>query len=268
MIREAVVAGRFYGGTEKALLSEIKECAKGLSKEKIKALGAVSPHAGFVYSGRVAAEVISKLETPDTFVILGPNHTGRGTPASMMTEGSWSTPLGEVEIDSELATEMLKGSSFLEKDTEAHAEEHSIEVQLPFLQYFHKNSKFVPVCIASGSVEDLIKMGGETALAIKKTGRSVCIIASSDMTHYEPQETAESKDKLAIEAILELDENKLFNVLRKEAVSMCGAAPVIAMLAAVKKLGAQKAKLVKYITSGDTSRDYEQVVGYAGLIIH
>ena len=268
MTREPVVAGRFYGGTEKALLSEIKECAKGISKEKVKALGAVLPHAGFVYSGKVAAEVMSRLETPDTFIIFGPNHTGRGTPASIMTEGSWSTPLGEVEIDSELALEMLKDSSFLEKDSKAHEEEHSIEVQLPFLQYFHKGFKFVPVCIASGRAEDLVNLGEETALAIRKSGKSICIIASSDMTHYEPQETAINKDKIAIDAILELDEKKLYNIVRKEAISMCGVAPVMVMLAAVKKLGAKKAELVKYITSGETSGDYEQVVGYAGLIIH
>ncbi len=267
MNRKPAVAGSFYSGTKKALQSEIMACARGLLLKPLRVLGAVSPHAGFVYSGSVAAQVLANIETPETFIILGPNHTGRGRPASIMTRGSWSTPLGEVEIDRELADTLLKNSSFLENDSEAHEAEHSIEVQLPFLQYFHKAVKFVPVCLGGASFEQLLTLGEETAGAVIKSGKKVCIIASSDMTHYEPQEIAEKKDKLAINAILELDEKKLYETVRANNISMCGAAPAVAMLAAAKKLGAKKAELVKYTTSGETSGDYEQVVGYAGIVI-
>jgi len=267
MLRKPVVAGSFYPASKAALSAEIKACSKGLKPGSVKALGVLSPHAGFVYSGSVAAAVLSRIETPDTFLIIGPNHTGRGTPASIMIDGAWATPFGEVPVDEELAGLLLKNSSFMEEDDIAHMGEHSIEVQLPFLQYFHENFKFVPVCISMGSTEDLLRLGEEAAEAVKRSGKKVCILASSDMTHYEEQETAKAKDKLAIDAILKLDGKLLAETVNLHDITMCGVAPAVAMLAATKKLGAKKAELIKYMTSGETSGDYKQVVGYAGMII-
>ena len=267
MFRKPVVSGRFYPGSKPALLSGIEKLARGFKPERQKVLGAVSPHAGYVYSGRTAAMTLSKIAPVDTFIILGPNHTGLGTEASIMTEGLWETPLGNVEIDSKTASAMLSACKYLEADELAHQSEHSIEVQLPFLQYFFKDFKIVPVCLAAGDTKVLEAIGKSAAAVVKRTGVSACIIASSDMTHYESAESAKRKDALAITKLLALDGRGLAETVRENDISMCGWAPAVAMLSAVKELGATKAELVKYSNSGEESGDFEQVVGYAGIII-
>ena len=227
----------------------------------------VSPHAGYVYSGPVAAAVMSRIQLKDTAIIIGPNHTGRGKPLSIMTEGSWSTPLGEVKIDSELGGRLLARSTYLPEDSAAHQFEHSLEVQVPFLQYFKSDIKIVPIVFsfATGSVYKQI--GKDIARVIKDLKREVVIIASSDMTHYEPQESAQRKDNQAIEAILELNEDKLLARIEELNITMCGYAPTVSLISAAKELGAREAELVRYQTSGDTTGDYSSVVGYAGIII-
>ncbi|GAJ21344.1 unnamed protein product, partial [marine sediment metagenome] len=199
--------------------------------------------------------------------IMGPNHTGRGRPLSIMTQGAWKTPLGEVEIDSELGKQILATSSHLEEDYVAHQYEHSIEVQLPFLQYFKKDIRFVPIILAYSSGATYKEIGKELAKAIKDLSKEVVIIASSDMTHYEPQESAQRKDNKAIEAILDLNEDELLKRVDELNISMCGYAPAVSLISAAKELGATGAELVKYQTSGDTTGDYSAVVGYAGIII-
>jgi len=266
MVRKPVVAGQFYPGSSLALKDEI---AKHISKEtkKEKALGLVMPHAGYPYSGPVAGQVISRVEITDTVIILGPNHTGRGEPYSLMSEGTWETPLGNVEIDTELANAILKNTSYLKDDTLAHAYEHSIEVQLPFLQYFKSDFKFVPISLSSYEGKTLKSIGQGLAQAIKDSNRDVMIIASSDMTHYESHEQAKMKDAAAIEAILKLDEDGLLRKVDELNISMCGWMPTVVMLSCCKQLGAKTARLVKYQTSGETTGDYTSVVGYAGIII-
>jgi len=266
MIRSPVVAGQFYPGSPDGLRRMI-ESMVDKKTEKIEAIGLVSPHAGYIYSGAVAAAVISRVKFKDTFVILGPNHTGRGKAFSIMSEGTWKTPLGDIEIDSELGKRILATSSCLEEDHLAHQFEHSLEVQVPFLQYFKPDVRIVPMVIGHASGALYKKIGSELANAVKESKKGIIILASSDMTHYEPHETARKKDSQAIEAILDLDEDELLRRVDEFDISMCGYAPVVSLISAAKELGAKKAELIKYQTSGDTSGDYGSVVGYAGIIV-
>ncbi len=266
VIRNPVVAGQFYPGSPGQLRSMIAEMVdEKAAKEEV--IGLVSPHAGYVYSGPVAGATISRIKFKDTFIIMGPNHTGYGKPFSIMTSGVWKTPLGSVEIDSALAERILAASRHIEEDFEAHRSEHSIEVQLPFLQYFKPDIKLVPIILAYASGDVYQEIGREIAKAIKELNRETVIIASSDMTHYESAESAREKDAQAIEAILALDEAELLKRVRELDITMCGYAPAVSLISAAKELGATGAELVKYQTSGDVSGDYSAVVGYAGVII-
>ncbi|MFH1848129.1 MAG: AmmeMemoRadiSam system protein B [Candidatus Omnitrophota bacterium] len=266
MMRRPAVAGTFYPSEPE----EIKEQIAGFSDkaaEKVDALGIISPHAGYIYSGAVAGSVYSRIKPKPVYVILGPNHTGHGKPFSIMSRGEWEMPQGSVSIDSALAGELVRNSGLLKDDDLAHEDEHSIEAQMPFLQYPGKPFTFVPIVISYAGLKQYQALGREIAGAILKTKKDVMIIASSDMTHYEAQDNAGRKDKAAIEAILSLDEKMLFETVENLRISMCGCAPVCAMLAAVKALGAESAELTGYRTSGDASGDYSSVVGYAGVII-
>ncbi|MDD5082900.1 MAG: AmmeMemoRadiSam system protein B [Dehalococcoidales bacterium] len=266
MIREPVVAGQFYPSSPSQLKAMI---ARMVDEKAVKeeVIGVVSPHAGYVYSGMVAGAVMSRVKFKDTFIIMGPNHTGRGSPLSIMTEGTWRTPLGDVEIDSELGKQILASSSHLKEDFLAHQYEHSIEVQLPFLQYFRKDIKIVPIVMAYATGDTYKEIGRELAQAVEKLDREVVIIASSDMSHYEPQDSAQSKDTQALEAIVALDEDRLLRRVQELNITMCGYAPAASLITAAKVLGASGAEIVKYRTSGDTTGDYSSVVGYAGVII-
>lgn len=266
MIRNPVVSGQFYPASPSLLEAQIKEFIdeKAVREEVI---GLVSPHAGYMYSGPVAGAVMSRIKFKDTFVILGPNHTGSGKPFSIMTEGIWKTPLGEVEIDSELGKQILARCRHLEEDHVAHLYEHSIEVQIPFLQYFKRDVKIVPIILSHSTGATYKEIGKGIAEAIKRSKKKAVIIASSDMTHYEPQQSASRKDAKAIEAILELNEDELLRRVEELNISMCGYAPTVSLISAAKELGARGAELVKYQTSGDITGDYAGVVGYAGIII-
>ncbi len=268
-LRNPAVAGQFYPAQLSELNSEISSYLD-IKAPKQNVLACVMPHAGYMYSGPVAGAVVSRINIPDKVVLLGPNHTGQGVAFSLMSQGAWKTPLGEVTIDSNLAEGILSGSDYLQEDSLAHLYEHSLEVELPFLQYCRKDFQIVPICFASADLKALRSIGLSLAETIKKMNirESTLIVASSDMTHYEPQKEVEKKDKLAIEAMLELDEDKLSQRIAEFGITMCGFAPVIAMLACVKSLGARKAELVKYQTSGAASGDFSSVVGYAGLIFY
>lgn len=266
MVRNPVVAGQFYPASP----SQLKTMIESLLDEKAKkedVIGLISPHAGYMYSGPVAGAVISRVKFKDTFIIMGPNHTGRGKPFSIMTQGVWSTPLGEVEIDTELAQKILSMSHFLQEDAAAHEYEHSIEVQIPFLQYFKPDIKIVPIIIAYANGDIYTEIGQALARAIQELSREAIILASSDMTHYESQETAREKDDAAIAAVLDLDETELVNRVNQLNISMCGYAPAVSLIVAARALGATVAELVRYQTSGDTTGDYSSVVGYAGILL-
>ncbi len=266
MVRRAVVAGQFYNGTAESLREQVRKYIDEKAKKE-EVMGVLAPHAGFMFSGQVAGAVYSHIIFPDTFVILGPNHTGAGHPSAIMTKGKWQTPLGEVEIDSDLASKILANSKSLREDERAHSYEHSIEVQLPFLQYLGKDFKFVPICLSHLDSEACRDIGKAIAQAIKEEKKKVVIVASSDLTHYEPQEEANRKDKVALDAVIKLDPEGLINRVEELRISMCGVIPTTIMLMASKELGATKGELVKYMTSGDVIGDYRQVVGYGGILV-
>jgi AmmeMemoRadiSam system protein B len=268
-VRRPTVAGQFYPQDTLQLKRQIEEfIKKDIVKKEV--IACVLPHAGYIYSGRVAAETIAHIKIKEKIILLGPNHTGLGASLGIMTEGKWQMPLGDILIDEELAKIFLKKCSDLEEDFLSHLYEHSIEVILPFLQYFKKDFKIVPITVMSNEKEVYKRLGIALAEVIKENNLKdkTLMIASSDMTHYESQVSAEKKDRLAIEAILELDEDKLLERVNRYNISMCGVAPVSIMLSYAKNLEAEKAELIKYQTSGDVSGDYSSVVGYAGIIVY
>ncbi len=275
MLRQPAVAGHFYKGTKEALKRQVEEFI--VSSEKVRAFGVLSPHAGLMYSGAVAGAVYSSIELPDTFVLIGPNHTGLGAPVSIMCEGRWETPLGAVEIDAQLARSILSRSPRMREDSLAHLREHSLEVQLPFIQYLKKSFKIVPIQMLDTRLETCLEVGRAVGEAIAECGteghsalpnsRPPLIVASSDMSHYERADSAKQKDFEAIRNILDLDPEGLYATVKNHGITMCGYGPAVVMLAACKVLGASEAKLVKYANSGEVSGDYEQVVGYAGIIV-
>jgi len=234
--------------------------------QKEKALAVVSPHAGFVYSGAVAGAVYSAVVLPKVFIILGPSHRGQRSIFGLMNEGIWKTPLGEVPLDSELAASLLRRSSLIRVDAEAHEEEHSLEVQLPFIQFLNPEFSLVPICVSPmADYAALEELGKSLAASVRDCGREVLIVASTDMSHYVSQEQARRKDFLAIERMLALDARGLFEIVREEDISMCGFQPATASILAAKELGARRADLIRYSNSGEVSGDFDQVVGYAGL---
>ncbi len=267
MTRKPCVAGQFYPGGREALRDTIAGLTDPSAVRK-KALAVVSPHAGYIYSGPVAGSVFSSTRLPGVFAILGPAHREIGSLFAIQLRGSWQTPLGESPVDEALASRIVSGCPLVEENDEAHIGEHSLEVQLPFIQYFRNDAAIVPICIShEARYAELESLGRAVAAAIREDGREVLIVASTDMSHYVSQKTAEKKDMLAIRKVLDLDPAGLFQTVTSERISMCGLQPTTAALVATVELGAAGAELVRYQTSGDTSGDYAQVVGYAGIRI-
>ena len=269
-VRFPAVAGRFYPSEPEVLSRELEQyLAPPLTPaDKIEnAIGCVVPHAGYIYSGHVAGAVYRKLPQRSSYIILGPNHFGRGAPLAITSRGTWATPLGEARIDTLLARELIHACHLLNEDAQAHAQEHSLEVQIPFLQHLYKAFSFVPIAIGAGGYAALELVGRGVAKAVSDSQNPVLIIASSDMNHYESDDVTRIKDGKAIEQILALDPVGLYEVVRREDISMCGYGPTVALLTAAKELGVRKAELVKYATSGDVSGDRELVVGYAGIAL-
>lgn len=266
ILRKPAVAGYFYMEDTNRLNAQIERYVEK-DIDRIKALGIVSPHAGIIYSGAVAGALYSRIILPDTIILIGPNHTGLGASVSVFPEGEWEMPHGSLGVDSSLATTIINNSKYATEDYNAHAGEHSLEVQLPFMQFFKKDFKIVPIVMMSTGIEVCRDLAHALVLAIREKERDVLIVASSDMTHYEPARSAEEKDKKAIEEILSLNPSGLHTVVREYGITMCGYAPAVTMLYATLELGAHRATLVKYMNSGDVSGDYERVVGYAGIIV-
>lgn len=268
-MRLPAVAGMFYEGTAPLLRSQIEACFAVNPPARAKALfiGAVVPHAGLMYSGHVAAALYAAVDLPRRWIILCPNHTGAGHYAAVSKAGSWRTPLGDVPIDEPLVAALMEKAPRLRKDDAAHAREHSLEVQLPFLQYLLGAFTFVPVCLGLPRYEICEEIGKAIAEAVGASGERIGILASSDLNHYEDQTTTMRKDQMAIDAVLERDPRRLWEVVEENGVSMCGYIPTTTMLIAANALGAARARLVKHATSGDVSGDYGRVVGYAALLI-
>lgn len=289
-IRNAVVAGQFYPGSEKTLQHQIEECflnARGygklpvVQKKKGTLKGIVVPHAGYVYSGAIASHAYGHLAEQgfaETFIILGPNHTGMGSGVSVMIDGVWKTPLGTVALDTFLAESLATG--IIDQDTSAHAYEHSIEVQLPFLQYVAggREFEFVPICMMMQDYETIQEVGEILAKAIQNSKKNVIIIASSDFSHVgfnyrsapspgmRVDEYAAKQDMLAIKEILALDPQNLIETVEQQNITMCGPGPVAVMLSTAKKLGATRAELLKYGTSYEVHPN-SSCVGYGAIAV-
>ena len=272
--RKPAVSGMFYAGTARELKEQIEWCYKhelgpgavpNVNSGGLREIVAiVVPHAGYYYSGPVAAHAYNELAddgVPDTAVILGPNHTGYGHPVSVWVGAVWNTPFGEVEINEALARRLLGG--VIEADETAHMHEHSIEVQLPWLQHLYESVRIVPIAMLAQDIETARAVGK----AISRSGDNLIIVASSDFTHYEPHNIAMERDGSVIEAIVNLDEEELYERCQRLNCTMCGYGPVASVIVAAKEMEAKRASLLKYATSGDTSGDFSQVVGYGSIVI-
>jgi len=264
--RSPAVAGQFYYGTAKKLTHQVEQYIDQNARKE-KAIGIVAPHAGLIYSGPVAGAVYSSIDFPATFILLGPNHTGLGAQISLMESGEWEIPTGTVLIDDKISYRIAKNVPEVTKDAHAHLFEHCLEVQLPFILYFSKRVKIVPIVILSATIDACKALGKGIAGAVREAGYPVVVAASSDMSHYVQDDIARQKDKKAIDRIVSLDPEGLYEIVLREKISMCGYLPVTAMLFAVKALGAQSARLVRYATSAEISGDYDHVVGYAGIVL-
>jgi hypothetical protein len=276
-VRRPCQAGAFYEGNPDALRQQIESCftnkigpgaiPKVVETPPKKVIGLMCPHAGYIFSGPVAANAYYKLAVdgkPDVIVIFGPNHTGQGSGLAVMNEGFWRTPLGDVEIDREMANQIAQESRIVDVDDSAHQYEHSIEVQLPFLQYLYGSDfRIVPICFLMQDLPSAREVG-EAVAKVLLNKKSV-IIASSDMTHYEPQENAQKKDKRALDAIEAMDEVRFQSTVEDYNLSVCGHGPIAALITAAKIMGGREAKLLCYATSGDVIGDRSSVVGYAAV---
>ncbi|HYV17682.1 MAG TPA: AmmeMemoRadiSam system protein B [Verrucomicrobiae bacterium] len=269
MIRRPAVAGSFYPAGEAALRSELEALTAGRRvSEGPPPRALLVPHAGYVYSGRIAARTYLSGTLPERFIVLGPNHSGEGEPIAVQSEGAWRTPLGDAPIDRPLAAAILAEAGRARPDAAAHRREHSIEVQIPFLQHLAPAaSRFVPVCVGTHRLDALLELGGALARAIASAADPVTLVLSSDMTHYEPADEVERRDRPALERILAIDPEGLWHAVRDGAITMCGVAPAVAGLEAARRLGAGTATLVAYGHSGQTSGDMTSVVAYAGVAV-
>jgi AmmeMemoRadiSam system protein B len=279
VIRKPAVAGSFYAGSSRELRHQIEACFKHplgpgslpvvKEADKRHILGLVSPHAGYVYSGPVASHGFFQIASegkPEVVIIVGLNHRGMGEAVAISKESGWQTPLGSVETDSEIGNQIASASRWLQWDDMAHTMEHSLEVQLPFLQYVYGSEfRIVPIAMMRQDLEVSRDLGRAVASALKD--KDAIVLASTDFSHYETQSLASHNDHLALDAILDLSPEELDKVVVTHDITMCGVGPVMATLVACKQLGANKARLLRYATSGDITGDYSQVVGYASVEI-
>ncbi|MFQ5719454.1 MAG: AmmeMemoRadiSam system protein B [Acidobacteriota bacterium] len=268
MERSPAVAGSFYPAEPESLRQTVEECLSGApGGAPGPALALLVPHAGYVYSGRTAGRTYSSSAIADRVLMLGPNHTGRGRPAAIWPGGTWRTPLGSVPVDERAVRRLLEGTELLKADIAAHRQEHSLEVQVPFLQHLNADVEIVPVCLADVGVAALVELGGKIAGALDDLPGTTLIVISSDMTHYAPREVARRQDRLALDRIESLDAPGLYEVVRSARISMCGVVPAVVGITAAVRLGASTARLIDYTCSGDVTGDDADVVSYAGLSI-
>ncbi|HBO83676.1 MAG TPA: AmmeMemoRadiSam system protein B [Deltaproteobacteria bacterium] len=266
IVRKPSVVYQFYPGDPVTL----EKTVKGMVEETLKkedAIAIIAPHAGYVYSGRVAGAIFSKVRIPDNIILLGPNHTGLGKSVAVFTSGEWEMPFGKMMVNSELSHILIEESVYFADDPIAHLKEHSLEVQLPFIHHFNPAASIVPITIMHLDLRSCIEIGKAVARVIISYEKEILIVVSSDMNHYESHETTKKKDKKAIERITVLDYEGLLKTVLKDDISMCGVIPAAIAIIAARELGANGGKLIDYATSGETSGDFNHVVGYAGILI-
>jgi len=267
VLRSPAVAGRFYPDDAKELARQVASFCVPPAEPPRRAIACMVPHAGYIYSGHVAGAVYARILVPNRFLLLGPRHFPRGKPQAILSEGAWLTPLGRAEIDSELAAELKRAHPALAEDEVAHRTEHALEVQLPFLQSLAGNFRFVPIALGTGNCAELESLGHAIASVLARWAEPVLMIASSDMNHYESDEITRRKDGMALERVLALDPRGLYDTVRNAGITMCGFGPAVSVLTASRLLGATRATLIRYATSGDITGDRDEVVGYAGVIV-
>jgi AmmeMemoRadiSam system protein B len=266
MEREPAYAGQFYPGNPEPLRQTVQSFISR-AESPIEARAVVVPHAGYIYSGAVTGSVLSKVKLPRRIILLGPNHTGLGEPLSLSPSRAWKTPLGSVSIDKEMNQGLLDHCSDLRENSDAHLKEHSLEVQIPFIQLLQPDSCISAICVGTTRYDVLESLGHAMAQVLQSLNEPVMLLSSSDMTHYESAESAASKDRLAIDRILEIDPPGLYRTIVENNISMCGFAPTVAVLTACRDMSASGGQLVEYTNSGEASGDYTQVVAYAGIVI-
>jgi AmmeMemoRadiSam system protein B len=268
--REPAVAGRFYPADPDELAEEVarflaeRPGGRATAEPPRPALGMLVPHAGYIYSGAVAGATYARVDVPAHAILLCPNHTGEGQRLSLWPAGAWRTPLGRVPADREMVSELL-ASGAAASDRAAHLHEHSLEVQLPFLQLRRREISVAALCLGGLSWPECRDLGRAVAGVARRHG--ALVVASSDMSHYLPARAARAKDHRALERVLALDPEGLYAVVRAEQISMCGFVPATVMLVAAREMGAREAELVRYGTSGDVTGDDSSVVGYAGVVV-
>jgi hypothetical protein len=267
MLRLPAVSGRFYPSNPAELTALVRQYTK-IEKDvtPARAKACLVPHAGYVYSGAVAGAVYARIALPKKILILGVRHYPHGEKVAILSSGAWRTPLGDAVIDEALAEALRAECPLLREDSVAHGSEHSLEVQIPFLQVLRTDFTFVPVALGTARFEDLVAVGDAIGRVIANCGEEILLLTTSDLNHYENDATTRVKDHKAIDQILALDARGLYDTCRNEAISMCGLGPGVAMLTALQRLGSTKAELVRYATSADVSGDYSAVVGYAGML--
>lgn len=267
MLRLPAVAGQFYPANPRELTRLIRQfTTQEPAMEKVRARACLVPHAGYIYSGGVAGAVFSRIVLPAKIIVVGVRHSPPGADLAILSEGPWRTPLGDAPLDEELASQVREACPGLQEDSVAHSREHSLEVEIPFLQALEPGFRFVPVAVGTLRFADLRELGMGLARVLRESAEEILIVTSSDMNHYEDDETTRAKDQKAIEKLQALDAQGLYEVCREERISMCGLGPAVAMLTAMKEIGAGAGELVRYATSGDVSGERDAVVGYAGMI--
>jgi MEMO1 family protein len=271
MIRQPAVAGTFYPREPRELLARVQQFldegrAENSTNSIADAVACLVPHAGYVYSGAVAGAVYARIKIPKRVVILGPRHRPGGANFAINSEGAWETPLGRATIDSDLARTLMSACPLLVGNDVAHRREHSLEVQLPFLQALSKDFQFVPIAIGTLNFDELTELGHALAKVISNSTEPVLIVASSDLNHYESEEITHVKDHKAIDQMLALNPRGLHETVRRKGITMCGCGPAVTALTAALDLGATRAELVRYATSADVLGDRDEVVGYAGIL--
>jgi AmmeMemoRadiSam system protein B len=268
--REPAVAGRFYPADPEVLAEEVASLlaerpdGRATAAPPLPALGLLAPHAGYAYSGPVAGATYARVIVPEKVIVLCPNHTGIGKSVATWPGGAWGTPLGSVPVDEAMTRELIE-TGLTRPDREAHRLEHSLEVQLPFLQLRHAGLSIAALCLGPLPFERCRELGLQVARVARR--HQALVVASSDMSHYLPAAAAREKDRLALDRVLALDPRGLHEVVSRQGISMCGYVPATVMLVAAVEMGAREAELVRYATSGDASGDDRSVVGYAGVVV-
>lgn len=267
MLRLPAVSGRFYPSDPAELTALVRQySASHHLGVPVRAKACLVPHAGYLYSGHVAAAVYAQIAIPKKILILGVRHYPHGANAAILSSGAWRTPLGDAPIDEPLAEALRAACPLLREDHVAHSTEHSLEVQIPFLQVLQPEFTFVPVALGTVRYEDLVAVGEAIGRVLAATSEEILLLTTSDLNHYENDATTRLKDRKAIDRVLSLDALGLYDICRNEAISMCGLGPTVAMLTALQSLGSARPELVRYATSGDVSGDFSAVVGYAGML--